>query len=108
MDGARIVNTSEVTFSPYDTADYLASEKDIAEYLNAILDENDPSLLAAALGDIARARNMTQLAKTVDMSREGLYKALSGKGNPAYRTISKVANALGLQIRMEPVPHKHD
>jgi probable addiction module antidote protein len=100
------MNSPEVTFTPYDTADYLETEEDIAAYLNAVLEENDPSLLAAALGDIARARNMTQLAKTVGMSREGLYKALSGTGNPAYATISKVANALGLRIKIEPLSHE--
>ncbi|MBK1692767.1 probable addiction module antidote protein [Ectothiorhodospira mobilis] len=92
-----------VTFSHYDTADYLESEEDIAAYLMAVMEENDPALLAAALGDIARARNMSQLAKEVGMSREGLYKALSGEGNPAFSTISKVANALGLRLTIEPL-----
>lgn len=65
------------------------------------------ALLAAALGDIARARNMSQLAKQVGMSREGLYKALSGEGNPAFSTISKVANALGLRLAIEPLSRPH-
>ena len=82
----------QVKFSHYDTAEYLQTEEDIAAYLEAVMEENDPSLLAAALGDIARARNMSQLAKEVGMSREGLYKALSGEGNPAFSTISKIAN----------------
>jgi probable addiction module antidote protein len=67
------------------------------------MEENDPSLLAAALGDVARARNMSQLAKEVGMSREGLYKALSGESNPAFSTINKVANALGLQLTIKPM-----
>ncbi|PWV71502.1 addiction module antidote protein [Halomonas sp. A11-A] len=92
-----------VTFSHYDAADYLQSEEDIAAYLEAVMEENDPALLAAALGDVARARNMSQLAKEVGMSREGLYKALSGEGNPAFSTISKVANALGLRLTIEPL-----
>ena len=71
------------------------------------MEENDPSLLAAALGDIARARNMSQLAKEVGMSREGLYKALSGEGNPAFSTISKVVNALGLRLTVEPLAPPH-
>lgn len=99
--------TQKVTFGHYDTAEYLQTEEDIAAYLEAIMEENDPSLLAAALGDIARARNMSQLAKEVGMSREGLYKALSGEGNPAYSTISKVANALGLRLTIEPLPRQH-
>lgn len=96
--------TQPIQFSHYDTADYLQSEEDIAAYLEAVMEENDPALLAAALGDIARARNMSQLAKEVGMSREGLYKALSGEGNPAFSTISKVANALGLRLTIEPLP----
>lgn len=102
------MTTPEVNFSPYDTADYLETEEDIAAYLNAVLEDGDPSLLAAALGDIARARNMTQLAKTVGMSREGLYKALSGTGNPAYSTISKVAKALGLRISIDTLTNSHE
>ena len=94
---------SSTSFSHFDTADYLQTEEDIVEYLQAVMEENDPCLLAAALGDIARARNMSQLAKKVGMSREGLYKALSGQGNPAYATISKVANALGLRLTVEPL-----
>lgn len=107
MEGVKTLTTPKVTFSPYDTADYLETEEDIAAYLNAVLEDGDSGLLAAALGDIARARNMSQLAKTVGMSREGLYKALSGTGNPAFSTISKVANALGLRISIETVTHPH-
>lgn len=93
----------QVTFSHYDTAEYLQTDEEIAAYLAAVMEENDPSLLAAALGDVARARNMSQLAKAVGMSREGLYKALSGEGNPAFSTINKVANALGLQLTIKPI-----
>ncbi len=63
----------------FDIAEYLNSEEEIQMYLNEILEEGDPSLVLAALGDIAKARNMSQLAKEVGMSREGLYKALSGQ-----------------------------
>lgn len=95
------METQQVTFSHYDTADYLQTEEDIAAYLQSAMEEKDPSLLATALGDVARARNMSQLAKAVGMSREGLYKALSRDGNPAFSTISKVANALGLQLTIK-------
>ena len=98
------MTTQQVTFSHYDTAEYLQTEEEIAAYLEAVMEENDPSLLAAALGDVARARNMSQLAKEVGMSREGLYKALSGEGNPAFSTINRVANALGLQLTIKPMP----
>lgn len=90
-------------FSRYDTADYLETEEDIAAYLAACADENDPALFVAALGDIARARNIAQLAEKTGMSRMGLYKALSGHGNPSFATVSKVAHALGLKITVETI-----
>lgn len=96
--GRQMKNAVKETFTRYDTADYLQSEADIAAYLTACAEEDDPSLLLAALGDVARARNMTQLAAATGMSRMGLYKALSGKGNPSFATVSKVAHALGLKI----------
>lgn len=89
-------------FSRYDAADYLETEKDICLYLEACQEEGDPALVAAALGDIARARNMTQLAKEAGMTRAGLYKALSSEGNPSFATVSKVAKALGLKITVHP------
>lgn len=85
-------------FSHYDTADYLETDEDIVAYLEACAEENDPALMAHALGTIARARNMSQLARDTGLSREGLYKALSGDGNPSLATVMKVAHALGLQI----------
>lgn len=94
-------------FSRYDTVDYLKSEADIAAYLEAVMEDGDPSLIAAALGDIARARSITQLARDTQMSREGLYKALSGEGNPSFATILKVAKALGLRISFQPASAVH-
>jgi len=67
----------EVRFSRYDTADYLKTEDDIAAYLDAVMEDSDPALIAAALGDVARARNLSQLARDVGMSRQGLDKGLS-------------------------------
>ncbi len=89
-------------FSHYDAADYLETEEDIRLYLEACQEEDDPALVAAALGDIARARNMTKLAKEAGMTRAGLYKALSAEGNPSFATVSKVAKALGLKITIHP------
>ena len=66
----------------WDAAEYLKTEEDMAAYLEAALEENDPSLIAAALGDIARAKGMTQIAKKTGLGRESLYKALSPEGNP--------------------------
>ena len=88
----------EVKFSRYDTADYLKNEEDIVAYLDAVMEDGEPGLIAAALGDVARARNLSQLARDVGMSRQGLDKALSGEGNPSLATVLKVAHALGLRL----------
>ncbi len=91
------------TFSRWDAADHLKTEEDIAAYLDACTEENDPTLMAAALGDVARARNISQLARDADMTREGLYKALSGSGNPSFATVMKVAQALRFRMTFRPV-----
>jgi len=93
------------SFSPYDTADYLAGVEDVAAYLEAVIAEagDDPAFIAQALGTIARSGNVSELARRVGMSREGLYKALSADGNPSFATIMKVTNALGLRLHFESV-----
>lgn len=90
----------KATFSRYDVADYLKSEEEMAAYLDACMEEagDDAAYIAAALGDIARARGMMQLAKDTGISREGLYKALSAEGNPSLATVLKVVKALGLRL----------
>jgi probable addiction module antidote protein len=94
---------NEETFSRYDSADYLKTNEDIAAYFEAAAEESDdPAFLARALGVVARARNMSQLAREVGMSREGLSKALSGHGNPTLATVMKVAKALGLRVGFRP------
>lgn len=93
---------TKVKFSRYDTVDYLKTEADIAAYLDAVTEDGDPALIAAALGDVARARNLSQLARDVGMSRQGLDKALSGKGNPSLSTMVKVARSLGLELTFRP------
>lgn len=87
-------------FSRWDAADYLDTDEDRALYLDACIDEDpgDGSLIRSALGDIARARGMTQLAHDTGLTREGLYKALSAEGNPAFSTIFKVVRALGVKL----------
>jgi probable addiction module antidote protein len=87
-------------FSRWDSADYLKTEEDIALYFEACLEEDpgDGSLIRAALGAIARARGMTQLARETGLTREGLYKALSPEGNPEFTTVMKVIKALGLKM----------
>jgi len=93
------------TFSRWDAADYLKSEADMAAYLEACLEEapDDPAFLAAALGDIARAHGMVQLAKETGITRDGLYKALSKDGNPTFGTVLKVMRALGLTLVPKPL-----
>ena len=91
---------SNAKFTRYDTADYLKTDEDIAAYLEAVMEEggNDSAYIVHALGVVARAQNMSKLARNAGMSREGLYKALSGAGNPSFSTVVKVASALGLRI----------
>ncbi len=87
-------------FSRFDVADHLGGEADIAAYMDAVMAEagDDAAFVTRALGAVARARNMSRLAVEVGISREGLYKALSGDGNPSFATVMKVAKALGLKL----------
>ena len=78
----------------------------MAAYLEAALEEGEPALVAAALGDIARAKGMTQVAREAGLGRESLYKALSPAGNPEFATILKVVAALGLQLHATPAVAK--
>jgi probable addiction module antidote protein len=82
----------------WDAADYLRSAEDMAAYLEAALDDGDPALFTAALGDIARAKGMTELARDTGLGRESLYKALSPDGNPEFATVLKVIRSLGLKL----------
>ena len=87
----------------WDSAEHLNSDEDIALYLDACLEEagGDPAFIAKALGNIARARGMSQLARETGLGRESLYKALSGEGNPSFATILKVIHALGVKLHAE-------
>ena len=87
---------------PWDAADYLRTPEAIAEYLTAALEEGDPKLVAVALGDIARARGMTAVAREADLSRESLYRALSADGNPSFATALAVLKAVGLTLTARP------
>ncbi len=87
----------------FDAAEYLKSDEDIAEYLNAVLDDGDPALLAAALGDIARARGMTEIARASGLTREALYKALRPDAKPRFDTIARVCKALGVRLHAETI-----
>jgi probable addiction module antidote protein len=87
---------------PWDPAEHLETEEDMAAYLEAALEEGDPALVAAALGDIARAKGMTHVARETGLGRESLYKALSASGNPEFATVMKVVAALGLKLHAAP------
>lgn len=87
----------------FDASVYLDSEEAIADYLTAILEDDNPALLAAALGDIARARGMSDIAKAAGLSRESLYKALRPNAQPRFETISKVCKALGVSLVAQPI-----
>lgn len=91
----------------WDTVEYLKTDEDMVMYLQACMDEagDDAAFIAAALGDIARAKGMTQLAKDTGLGRESLYKALSGEGNPSFGTILKVMHALGIKLHPEAATH---
>lgn len=82
----------------WDASEFLSSEEGVTAYLNAALEDGDASVLVAALGDIARAKGMTQLAKETGVTRDGLYKSLSPTGNPSFDTVRKVIKALGFEL----------
>ena len=95
--------TRKIRTIPYDVAEQLRTPEEMAAYLDAWLTEapDDAAGIARALGDIARAKGMTQVAKDAGLSRESLYKALSADGNPSFATVLKVARALGVRLHAE-------
>jgi probable addiction module antidote protein len=88
---------------PFDAAKYLDTDEAIEEFLAAAFETGKPAFIARSLGIVARARNMSQLARDVGMSRAALYKALSGEGNPEFSTIMKILDALGIQLSAKVV-----
>lgn len=89
----------------FDPARYLDDDEAIRDYLESILEEGDAGLLAAALGDIAKARGMSDIARDSGISREALYKALRSEAQPRFDTITRVLGALGLKITIQPAHH---
>jgi probable addiction module antidote protein len=87
---------------PFDPANYLKSDKDISIYMSEALDTNDPAFIADALGVVARARGMSQIARDTGLSRESLYRSLSAEGNPELSTLLRVVSALGLRLSIKP------
>lgn len=87
----------------FDMADHLDSDEAVAEYLTLVIADADPALLSAALGDIAKARGMTQIAKDAGIGRESLYKALRAGAQPRFDTIRRVCAALGVKLVAQPM-----
>ena len=96
------------TYAPFDPATYLDSDEIIAEYLTAAAEDPNPDVFIAALGDVAKARGMAQIAKDAGLGRESLYKALTAGAHPRFETISAVLHALGVKFavvaKAEPRP----
>ncbi len=90
----------QVKTTAYDSAAYLKTKEDVAAYLEAAFEEGDAALIAHALGVVARAEGMTEVAKQAGLTRASLYKALSADGNPEFSTVLKVVQALGLKMRV--------
>ena len=97
---AAVKKATKTRATPYDTAEHLRAPDEMAAYLDAWLDEapDDAAAVAIALGNIARARGMSQVARDTGLSRESLYRALSADGNPSFATVLKVARALGVKL----------
>ena len=93
---------TRATLVPFDAARYLTDDAAIAEYMTAVLETGDSNLLLLALGDIARARGMAQVAKDAGLGRESLYKALAPGAKPRFDTVLKVARALGVRLTAQP------
>lgn len=87
----------------WDASEHLESEADIAAYLNSALEDDNTSVITTALGDIARVKGMTQLAKETGITRDGLYKALSPTRNPTFGTVQKVVKAFGLKLNVATI-----
>lgn len=95
--------TERIKTKPWDAADYLRTPHDMAGYLEAALEDGDPGVIAAAIGDIARAKGMSRVAEEAGLGRESLYKALSRDGNPELATVLRVLKALGIQLHARNV-----
>jgi len=92
---------ASVKTRPWDPSEHLDSPEAIADYLEAAFEDGDPALIVAALGDVARARGMTQIAREAGIGRESLYKSLRPEANPEFATIAKVLKAMGLKLTAE-------
>jgi len=97
----RTIANEKVTFEKWDSAEALTSKERVIAYLEVALEENDPDFLISALGDIARSKGMTQLARELNIDRKGLYKSLAPDGNPSFKTVFKLLDLMGMRLRLE-------
>jgi probable addiction module antidote protein len=91
----------KITFSKYDPAKYIETKEDVIAFLEGALEENDPEFLFKTIGHIARSKGMAQIAKELNLNREGLYTALSPQGNPSFITIARVLDNLGFKLSVK-------
>ena len=92
----------KITFSKFDPAKYINNKKTVIAFIESALEDGDPELLLETIGDIARSKGMSEIAKELGIDRAGLYKALAPEGNPSFKTVFKLLDILGLQLKLEP------
>jgi probable addiction module antidote protein len=92
----------KMTVADFDPAEYIETKEDVAAILKTALEENDPDFLLSCIGDIARSKGMSEIARELNLDRVGLYKSLSPKGNPSFKTVYKLLDHLGFRLKLEP------
>ena len=97
----KTVSKEKITFTKWDPADDIETKEDVIGILEAALEENDPDFLLSVIGDIARSKGMTKIAKELKLDRKSLYRGLTPDGNPSFKTVFKLLDILGLRIRLE-------
>ena len=97
----KTVTKGKITFEKWDPAEVIETKDDVIALLKVAIEENDPDFLLSTIGDIARSRGMSKIAKELNLDRKGLYKSLAPEGNPSFKTVFKLLDILGLQIKLE-------
>ena len=101
MKTATKTKKKKATFSDWDPAEYINTKEDVVILLDVALEENDHDFILSIIGDIARSKGMTQIARELKLDRKGLYKSLAPDGNPSFKTVFKLLDILGLRMRLE-------
>ena len=91
---------NKITTTKWDMAEHINDKEDVVAYLEAAFEENDPELILAVFNDIARSKGMTKIAQELKLSRRGLYQSLAPDGNPSFKTVLKLIDILGLQVKL--------